>query len=379
MAPDLLAGAPEVTTSRPSAPIASPGVPGSPSPAAVGVLAARRRRLVVTTAALAVVLVVLVVVSVALGQYLISPGDLWPLLVGGPHGSGRDASIIWAVRLPRIALAVCVGAALGAGGALMQALFANPLAEPGVIGVSSGAAVGASAAIVLGGPSLERLLGSSAVPVCSFVTGVLATAAIYRLARVRGQSLAVALVLVGVTVNAVAGAVTSFITFLAPTTARDQVVFWQMGSLNGAQWGQVALVAPVVAVSVCVSVLLAPGLDVLALGDRAAAQTGVEVGALRRRVVVVTALLTAAAVSYAGIIGFVGLIVPHLLRLVLGPRNRVLVPVSALGGAVLVTGADLAARTLVPFADLPIGIFTALVGGPTFFVLLRRTLREGGL
>lgn len=378
---------------------AGPEAAGSGAPgrdAAALALARRRRRVTVTTTVLAAALLLTCCLSVLAGQYLLTPGQVMRVLAAGPGGAGGDtaASIVWSVRLPRLALALLVGAALGSGGALMQGLFANPLAEPGVIGVSSGAAVGASAAIVLGVPAgllaalaglgpvggaARQVLGAYAVPLAAFVTGVATTVLIYRLARVGGRTRAVALVLVGVAVNAVAGAVTSFLVYLAPTTARDQVVFWQMGSLNGAQWNQVATLVPVVALALAGAVAVAPGLDVLALGERAASQTGVDVERLRRRVVVLTAMLAAAAVSYAGIISFVGLIVPHVLRLVVGPRSRVLASLSAAGGALLVAVADLAARTLIAYTDLPIGIFTALAGGPTFFVLLRRTLAKGEL
>lgn len=190
----------------------------------------------------------------------------------------------------------------------MQAVFGNPLAEPGVIGISAGAAVGACGAIVLG----MNALGMFTVPLCAFAYAL-------------------------------------------------------------------ATSAPIVGLGIIGSFLLARQLNLLALGERAAAHSGVHVERLRLAAIVCTALLTGAAVAYAGIIAFVGLVVPHLLRMVVGPSNRVLLPVSALGGALLIAASDLAARTLVSFADLPIGIFTALVGGPTFFVLLRRTLTKGGL
>lgn len=337
-------------------------------------LARRARRARGCWIVLAALIVVALVVSVMLGQYSLSPTQIGQLLAAGPSTDSAPAAILWGVRLPRIALAVCVGAGLAVAGTLMQALFTNPLAEPGVIGVSSGAAVGAALAIVTGVSHLSTLT----VPAAAFLTGIATTLLVYRLARSRGQARAVALVLTGVAVNAVAGAIISAAVYAAPTTARDQIVFWQMGSLNAATWSQVAAVAPVCLIGLVAAVGLAPRLDVLALGERSARQVGLNTGRLRLVVVVVTALLTAAAVAFAGIITFVGLIVPHVLRLIVGPRNRTLVPLAAVGGALLVSVADLAARTLIPFSDLPIGIFTALVGGPTFFVLLRRALARGG-
>lgn len=334
----------------------------------------RRRRAQLAGAVLAALIVASLVLSVLLGQFALSPKDIGHLLLAGPATDSAAGSILWTVRLPRIVLAVCVGAALAVSGALMQALFTNPLAEPGVIGVSSGAAVGAALAIASGAASASVAV----VPAAAFCTGIATTLLIYHLASSRGRAQAVTLVLTGVAVNAVAGAVISVAVYTAPTTARDQIVFWQMGSLNGAVWTHVAVVAPLTCAGAAAALLLAPRLDVLALGERSARQVGLDTGVLRLLVVVTTALLTAAAVAFAGIIGFVGLIVPHALRLVVGPRNSVLVPLSGLGGALLVVLADLAARTVVPFADLPIGIFTALAGGPTFFLLLRRTLARGG-
>ena len=187
----------------------------------------------------------------------------------------------------------------------------------------------------------------------------------------------ITMILTGIAVTAVANAAIAFLVFVASPTDRDQIVFWQMGSLNGSTWKAVLSAGPIILLGLLTSLVIAGRLNLLALGERAARHTGVDVERLRITAITSAALLTGAAVAYAGIIAFVGLIVPHVLRLALGPSNRVLLPDSMLGGAVLIAASDLAARTLVPFADLPIGIFTALVGGPTFFVLLRRTLRKG--
>ena len=167
--------------------------------------------------------------------------------------------------------------------------------------------------------------------------------------------------------------------YLAPTTSREQIIFWQMGSLNGSQWKHVWVVLPIVLVGFAIASRLGAQLDVLALGEKAAGHTGIKVAVLRLVAIVASAVLTAAAVSFAGLIGFVGLIVPHVLRTIVGPENKILLPASALAGALLIALADLAARTMIPFADLPIGIFTALVGGPTFFILLRRMMRKGSV
>ena len=187
------------------------------------------------------------------------------------------------------------------------------------------------------------------------------------------------MILPGIAVTAVANAAIAFCVYVADSTSRDEIVFWQMGSLNRASWTSLSNMWFVVVAALLVCFMISGKLDLLALGERAAQHSGVNVERLRMLAIAATALLTGAAVAHSGIIAFVGLIIPHLLRLLLGPSNRVLLPTSALGGALLVSLSDLVARTLIPFSDMPIGIFTALVGGPTFFFLLRRSMRKGGV
>ena len=322
---------------------------------------------------LAVLAVLAGLISIVLGQYYISLSDLFPILAFGPSQESLTASVVWNIRLPRLVLGLLVGAALGVAGTLMQAIFANPLAEPSIIGVTSGAGVGAAVAIVFN----LTFAGTFTAPALAFLSALLVTFIIYQLARHNGRVTVVNLILTGIAINAVCNAIISFMVYLAPTANREAIIFWQMGSFNGSQWKHVWVVLPVVLVGLAVALCLGRQLDILALGERAAAHTGVDVPMLRIVAIVTSAVLTAAAVSFAGLIGFVGLIVPHLLRSIVGPQNHILIPASALGGAVLIGFADVAARTLIPFADLPIGIFTALVGGPTFFVLLRRMMRKG--
>lgn len=340
----------------------------------------RRRKRAITFVVLGVLLFISVIASAALGQYGIAVGDVLRGFVAHfglaePPKDSQVMAVLWNIRFPRIVLGLLVGSALAVAGAVMQAVFSNPLAEPGIIGVSSGAAVGASVVIVVAPYSLAGF----GVPAAAFLSGLAAASAVYLLSRSGGRAEAITLVLTGIAITAVCSAVTSIATYVAPTTARDQIVFWQMGSLNGANWTQVGTVASVVGVALVWAMLIARRLDTLALGEKAAGHVGVNVHGLRICAIALTALLTAAAVSYAGVIAFVGLIVPHVLRLTIGPMNRYLLPAALLGGALLITLSDIAARTLIPFADLPIGIFTALVGGPTFFVLLRRGLRGGGI
>jgi len=378
------------TTSEPRATVGAgdagsgslrPGSSATGGSAAPARRRARSARVTGLFVLLAVAFVVLAVVSAGTGQLHVPAGevigsvlhrlglDLGPM----PAHPNGDAAL-WSIRFPRVVMAALVGAALATGGALMQGVFGNPLAEPGVVGVSSGAAVGACLVIVFG----WAFLGPWTVAGMAFAGGLLTTFLVYATARSGGRTEVVTLVLTGVAVNAVGGAALAFLTFLGDTTAREQIVFWQLGSLNGTRWPYVAVVAPLVLVGIAGAVFLSRRLDLLSLGERAARHLGVDVERLRILCIVLVALLTAAAVAFCGIISFVGLVVPHVVRMAVGPGHRVLVPASALGGAVLLTGADLVARTAVPYADLPIGMLTALVGGPFFFWLIRRTRRSAG-
>ncbi|MDF9716768.1 MULTISPECIES: iron ABC transporter permease [unclassified Nocardioides] len=330
---------------------------------------------------LAAALVVACVLSAATGQFPIPPGEVLGSVLHrlgldlGPLPTHPQAeNNLWNVRFPRVVMTAIVGAALATAGALMQGVFGNPLAEPGVVGVSSGAAVAAATVIVF---SLD-FAGSWTIAVCAFAGGLVTTLVVYVMARDDGRTEVVTLVLTGVAVNAITSAGLSFLLFLANTSAREEIVFWTLGSLNGSRWAEVQVVTPLVVVGVVAALVLARQLDLLALGDRAARHVGVDVERLRMICIVLVALLTAAGVAFCGVIAFVGLVVPHLVRLVAGPGHRVLVPASALGGAVLLVLADLWARTAIANADLPIGMLTSLVGGPFFFWLLRRARRTAG-
>ena len=333
----------------------------------------RRTRRIVLFCVMAVLLTATCIYSITVGQYELDLRELWPILKAGPlAATDLDSSVIWQIRLPRLVLGLFVGAALGLGGALMQAVFSNPLAEPSIIGVTSGAGVGAAFAIVFG----AGILGSWSVPASAFIAGVLTTLLVYQLSRTSGKVQVLNLVLVGIAANAIAGAAISMLVFLAPTTAREQIIFWQMGTLAGANWEHTGIVAIIVTATTAIAMFLGKKLDLLALGDTAASHVGLNVQRVRIVAIALSTLLTAAAVSFAGIITFVGLVIPHIVRTVAGPSNRILLPASAIGGALLIGSSDILARTLIPFADLPIGIFTALIGGPTFFFLLRQMIRK---
>lgn len=330
--------------------------------------------------ALTLVLVASVMISAISGQLAISPSEVVGSLLKwmgwttslAPADSVVEATLS-VVRFPRIVMALAVGAALAVAGALMQAIFGNPLAEPGVVGVSSGAALGASTAIVFGISA-----AGGGVALLAFVGGLGATLLVYAVARAGGRTEVVTLLLTGIAINAFAQAGLAFVLFLADTASREQIVFWQLGSLAGSVWSEVVIVLPVLLVGTVLAVMLASQLDLLSLGERNARHLGVDVERLRIVAIVLVALLTGVAVAFAGIIAFVGLVVPHIIRMALGPAHRGLLVASALGGGALLVVADLLTRTLVEGADLPIGMLTALVGGPFFFALLYQQRRRSG-
>jgi iron complex transport system permease protein len=293
--------------------------------------------------------------------------------VGVAYTDQQDA-VIWAIRVPRILLAAFVGASLALAGAVMQGVFRNPLADPSLIGVSSGAALGAVVAILLG----MSLAGPFSLPAAAFAGGLLATLAVYRLARHQGRVEVVTLVLTGIAVNAIAGAGIGLGTFLADDRQLRTIVFWSLGSVGGASWPTLLAALPGMALGLLVLPFFGRALNVLVLGDREARHLGLDTERLRFVLVTLAALATGAGVAVAGIIGFVGLVTPHVVRLLAGPDHRVLLPASALAGAVLLLLADLVSRTVVVPRELPLGVVTALAGGPFFLWLVQRTRAAHG-
>jgi len=348
----------------------------------VGAAEARRGRVIAVTTILAIALFFGVILSSAIGQFPVAVTEVIGSILDriGLHTSWAPVDelhdqALWQIRFPRVAMAALVGAALAIAGTVMQAIFGNPLAEPGVVGVSSGAALGAAFAIATG----VTLFGSAGLAVFAFAGGVLATLLVYATARANGRTEVVTLLLTGIAINAFAGAGLALMTFLSDTGSREQIIFWQLGSLNGSRWSEVGMVALLGTAGAVVAFASARRYDLLALGERTASHLGVRVERLRVVSIFAVAILTGAAVAYVGIISFVGLVVPHALRMVMGPGHKALLPASALGGAVLLLFADVVARTAVTGAELPIGLLTSLIGGPFFFFLLRRArTKQGG-
>lgn len=293
-------------------------------------------------------------------------------LLGLAFGSAENPTreIVLEIRLPRVVLGMLVGAGLATAGALLQALLQNPLADPFLLGISGGAALGGVAAVALGGGAL---LGLS-VPALAFAGALGATALLYAIAAAGGRAPAHSLLLTGVVFNAFASSVIVFLTTAVELNRVAGVFLWLIGSIRLVDETMIAFVALLIALGLGVGLYYAYSLNLLTQGDEAAAHLGVDVPRVRRHVLLATALMIGASVAVSGIVGFVGLIVPHLLRLVIGADHRVLVPASALFGAALVTSADTLARTVLAPTELPVGAFTALIGGPLFLWLLRREL-----
>jgi iron complex transport system permease protein len=286
----------------------------------------------------------------------------------------QEATLLY-IRLPRVVLGLIVGAALGVTGAAMQGLFRNPLADPSLIGISSGAALAATIVIVVGDAvafSAPHTLKLFALPIAAFGGGLVTTLLVYRLATISGQTVVATLLLAGIAINALAQAFSGLLTYYATDTQIRSITFWKLGSLGGATWDSVLVATPFILVPVLFFPRLARALNTLLLGEAEAGHLGVSIETVKRLTIIFVALAVGASVAVTGIITFVGLVVPHLLRLLMGPDHRRLLPSSALLGAILLLASDLVARTIVAPAELPIGIVTALIGAPFFLWLLLR-------
>lgn len=326
-----------------------------------------RARMAATLAALAVLVIAVSLAAAAFGSVHIN------LVRAFAEPFSPDHAILFGARLPRILMAAIVGAALAAVGAALQALVRNPLAEGGILGISGGGAFGAIVALVL----LSRLGGADViVPACAFGASLLSTVAVYRLAQVEGRLEPFTLLLVGVIFNAFWGAAIMLINSVVNFYYAHSIIFWLMGSFEAPTYREVAMVAVLGLSGSMVLIMRARDLNLLSLGDEEAADLGVEVDRVRRTIFVATSVMIGAAVSVSGIISFVGLIVPHIVRLTLGADHRLMLPASMLGGAAFMVAADLAARVAIAPAELPVGAITALCGGPFFIYVLRREGRK---
>lgn len=349
---------------------------------AVRGIAARRGRTRLGVALLAALVLAVSILSLGAGAVQIPSGRVVGLLWDAASGTGaeaRDALIVTGIRLPRLLTGLLVGAALAVAGALMQGLFRNPLADPGLVGVSAGAGLAAGLTIVLG----ERLMPASIgldlftlLPFGAFLGGLASTLVLYAVSTRGGRTSIATMLLAGIALGALAGALSGFLAYLSDDRQLRDLTFWSLGSLGGATWSKLAVVAPILAAVLLATPALARALNALSLGEAEAYHLGVSVERAKTAIVVLVAAAVGASVAAAGVIGFVGIVVPHLLRLAIGPDHRTLLPACALLGAALLAGADVFARTIVAPAELPIGIVTAAIGAPFF---LRLLLRKRGL
>lgn len=321
-----------------------------------------------TLGALVMLLLCCALLSLTSGAVHLNTRELFDALRG--ESAQRAAIILWEIRLPRLLLGALIGAGLAVCGAVMQGLFRNPLADPGLIGVSSGSALGASLAIVLAGNLAPAWLQPWIVSLMAFAGGLVVTVLVYRLASRGGQASIAILLLAGVAMTAIAEAGVGVMNYLADDTQLRDITYWRMGSLGAASWQSLTVCAVLGLPALAFLLRLGRPLNALLLGEAEARHLGIRIEHIKRHAVIASALLIGACVAAAGSIGFVGLVVPHLLRLINGANHRLLLPACALAGAGLLVLADLASRTLVAPAELPIGILTALLGGPFFLWLL---------
>ncbi|UXM94464.1 iron ABC transporter permease [Bartonella sp. HY329] len=290
----------------------------------------------------------------------------------------RAIRILLKVRMPRVVLGVMVGAALAVSGTILQGLFKNPLADPGLIGVSSGAGLGAVVTIVLGGSSLiglQMFFGDTLLPLAAFCGGLITTMIIYRLATQNGRTSIAVMLLAGIALAAITSAVTGLITYQANDQQLRDIVFWTLGSLNKANWSKTIIASVIIAITLIIVPFLSRGLNALALGEPIAYHLGIPVQRIKNISIICVSAAVGASVAVCGGIGFVGIIVPHLLRLIIGPNHKYLLPCSALLGAIVLLIADTISRTILPQSEVPIGIITALIGGPFFIWILMNQRR----
>lgn len=329
---------------------------------------------------LVLLLAIAFLLAIGIGTIRIAPQQTLAIIVSHAGGhlhiayTQQQDAVVWAIRLPRAILAILVGSALGVSGAALQGLFRNPLADPALVGISSGAALGAVIALALG----ASLFGGVTATIAAASGGVLPAAAVYFLARRDGRTEIVTLILIGIALMAFLGACTALLGYMTGNQRTD-VSFWTFGSLSGATWHSVDVTVPFVAVGLAAAPRWGHALNLFAIGEREARHLGIQTERFRLELLLLTALMTGVTVAVAGVVGFVGLVVPHLIRLVAGPNHKLLLPASALGGAALLLFADLAARTAASPLEIPLGVVTAIIGGPFLLVLLLRTRKlQGG-
>jgi iron complex transport system permease protein len=323
-------------------------------------------------------LAIITTAAIAFGAVHISLADMGEAIqrffTGNEPGNIHQA-VFLQIRLPRVLLCAITGAILAVSGVLMQGLFRNPIVEPGLAGTSAGAAFGASVIFVLApkmSPALKTMTGPLLVPLFAFAGGLLATFMVYSLAKNASRVSIMSLLLIGIAVNAVGLSGTGFMSYIARDPQARSITFWNLGTFSGASWLQVFIVGSVAAGIFMVSFRYSKQLNALLLGEEEAAYLGVDTNKLKRRIMILNTAMVSVATAFVGVISFMGLIVPHVLRLLIGSDNKILLPASMITGALLLILADMGARLLLAPAEIPIGIITSLVGAPVFIILLKK-------
>jgi iron complex transport system permease protein len=323
-------------------------------------------------------LVIVLLLAIAFGAVAIRPSEMFSSLKHFFQGR-QPASIYEGVfiqlRLPRVLLCAITGAILAVSGVLMQGLFRNPIVEPGLAGTSAGAAFGASFIFVMApkmSPALKSVTGPLLVPIFAFAGALLATYLVYSLAKNSSRISIISLLLVGIAINAIGLSGTGFMTYIARDPQARSITFWNLGTFTGANWLQVFIVGGVATIIFILTVRYSKQLNALLLGEEEATYLGVDTSRLKRRIMILNTAMVAVATAFVGVIAFMGLIVPHILRLLIGSDNKRLLPAAMIVGALLLTLADMGARLLLAPAEMPIGIITSLVGAPVFIILLKQ-------
>ncbi|HNP24031.1 MAG TPA: iron ABC transporter permease [Panacibacter sp.] len=339
---------------------------------------------------LAVMLFVLMIVSARVGAVSLSYEKIFAF-IGNAFGFDMKASyskieeqVFFQIRLPRVIECAFVGAALSVSGALMQALFRNPVVEPGLVGTSSGAAFGAAFVFVMGkniAGSYADIIGPFLLPLFAFAGGFLSTMAVYKISNIFGKTNVNTMILAGIAMNAIANGGTGFFSYISRDPQARSITFWNLGTLSGADWNGVMLTGFSTTIGIALCLRYTKDLNALLLGEEEAGHLGVHTEKLKRNVIILNTFIVAMATSLVGVISFVGLIVPHILRMLKSSDNRFLVIASALLGAILLNLTDMAARVLVAPSEFPIGIITAFIGAPVFLYMLisnSRRQQKGG-
>ncbi|MCL5952037.1 MAG: iron chelate uptake ABC transporter family permease subunit [Chloroflexi bacterium] len=338
------------------------------------------RKPFITLSALGILLAATVLLATSLGTVSIPMGHIASIVVkhitgvniGGPWSDTQE-TIVWQLRLPRVAGAGIVGAALAAAGVLFQGLLRNPIADPYLLGTSGGAALAATIALLL--PVTSGAFGFTLVPIAAFVGALGAVLLVYQIARVGSRAPITTLLLAGFAASSLMAAAMSFL-MLTNQNTLQRVVLWTMGGISASGWDTLKVIGPLILAGLLCALTMTTDLNAFLLGEDQAAALGISVEGRKFMLLATGALLTGAAVAISGLVGFVGLIVPHIVRLLIGPDNRLLLPASALSGAIFLILADLIARMVLSPSEVPLGVVTAFVGAPFFIYLLRRTKRE---